>query len=165
MWDLRQPIPEKIHCNSAAHEGWVWTIASHGDSVFTGSWDRKLKEWQLEPAGLRQVSEVKCEDAVLCTVAEDNLLIAGTNSHKICLKDRREHGGVVESFKVIDLLPPPYPSSKPARVAATVPSNASFPIEGSQRSGSGHRCERELHLHMRRRPVSDLFRPEATENT
>ncbi|KAH9498493.1 hypothetical protein Btru_007648 [Bulinus truncatus] len=77
-----------VHSNKTAHEGWIWSIASVGSKVFTGSWDTQIRVFDVE-AGCSLISSFKCKSPVLSLYAEDNEIVASCFDKKVYFIDRR----------------------------------------------------------------------------
>ncbi|XP_076441175.1 F-box/WD repeat-containing protein 9-like [Babylonia areolata] len=91
-YDSCRPETKKdmqLHCINKAHNGWIWSMASHNNHLYTGSWDTKIKVWDLAQDFTVSTS-YKCKSAVLSIYVEDNFIVAGCFDKKVYFIDPRE---------------------------------------------------------------------------
>ncbi|KAH9498492.1 F-box/WD repeat-containing protein 9 [Bulinus truncatus] len=77
-----------VNSNKTAHEGWIWSIASLGSKVITGSWDNQIRIFDAE-AGCSLISTFKCKSPVLSLYADDNEIVASCFDKNIYFIDPR----------------------------------------------------------------------------
>ncbi|XP_012939124.1 F-box/WD repeat-containing protein 9 [Aplysia californica] len=70
-----------------SHGGWIWSMASVGDTLITGSWDTHVRMFDLA-AGCAQAQSFKCKSAVLCLYAEEKEVVASCFK-EVAFFDRR----------------------------------------------------------------------------
>lgn len=78
------------HADTTTHNGWIWTIDSVDNMIFTGAWDMHIRQFDVE-AGCQEVQDYKCQaaGAVLSLYAEENEIFAGCFNKKVYFIDRR----------------------------------------------------------------------------
>ncbi|KAL8583492.1 hypothetical protein ACOMHN_056302 [Nucella lapillus] len=79
----------KLHCINKAHNGWIWSMASLNNHLYTGSWDTKIKVWDLGH-DFTNCNAYKCKSAILSLHVEDNFIVAGGFDKKVYFIDPRE---------------------------------------------------------------------------
>jgi F-box/WD-40 domain protein 9 len=54
LWDLSNVLDGgtevPYQTSSNGHKGWVWNLASCGETVYSCSWDSTVRSWQLTPS-------------------------------------------------------------------------------------------------------------------
>ncbi|KAK7495839.1 hypothetical protein BaRGS_00012829 [Batillaria attramentaria] len=91
-YDSQRPETKKemkLHSINKAHTGWIWCMASLDSYLYTGSWDTRIKVWDLERE-METVSSYKCKSAVLDLHVEENFLVAGAFDRKVYFLDPRQ---------------------------------------------------------------------------
>merc|ERR1719394_220797 len=63
-----------VHTDSS-HAGWIWSMASVGNTLITGSWDTQIRLFDVA-AGCVNLHKFKCDSAVLSIYAEENEIVA-----------------------------------------------------------------------------------------
>ncbi|BFY99912.1 hypothetical protein BsWGS_02951 [Bradybaena similaris] len=85
------------HSDRVVHQGWIWSIASAGSHLVTGSWDTYVRMFDLE-AGCKLASSFKCHSSVLCLYAENNETVASCSDKKVYFFDHRTAAVRSETF-------------------------------------------------------------------
>jgi F-box/WD-40 domain protein 9 len=53
LWDLSDVLnggtEVPFQMSTDAHKGWIWKLASCGETVYSCSWDTTIKAWNLTP--------------------------------------------------------------------------------------------------------------------
>ncbi|KAL3869197.1 hypothetical protein ACJMK2_041907 [Sinanodonta woodiana] len=96
LFDLDKFDPEKpdclkdvkVHTDSKAHKGWVWSMASVDNILATGSWDTYLRLFDVD-ANCQEMSRFKCKSALLGLYMEPNFIAAAGYDKKLYLVDPR----------------------------------------------------------------------------
>ncbi|KAK3790250.1 hypothetical protein RRG08_034814 [Elysia crispata] len=88
------PVPMKdllMHGDTTTHNGWIWTIDSVDNMIFTGAWDMHVRQFDAG-ADCKMVKDYKCQSAVavLSLYAEENDIFAGCFNKKVFFIDRRD---------------------------------------------------------------------------
>ena len=78
----------KLVAKNDAHTGWIWSMSSLDNVLVTGSWDMKIKLWDVGQ-DLAEIRQMKTKSAVLCTHYENNALFAGGYDKKVYHFDPR----------------------------------------------------------------------------
>ncbi|CAH1772302.1 unnamed protein product, partial [Owenia fusiformis] len=86
----------KVESLMDAHKGWIWSLASVGNSLCSGSWDTYIKFWDLNAPQLQTVNKIKLKSAVLCMHYEEGELFAGGFDKKTYRIDPRTSSIVSE---------------------------------------------------------------------
>lgn len=105
VFDLTRPeVKDAQICRDAivfsddkTHQGWIWCISSNDKYVCTGSWDSKIRLWDLW-AENPLLSTYRCKSAVLDIYMDNNLIIAGGYDKCLYMIDTRT--GSVTSTKI-----------------------------------------------------------------
>ncbi|XP_024937719.1 F-box/WD repeat-containing protein 9 isoform X2 [Cephus cinctus] len=65
-----------------AHEGWIWDLTAIDNTVYSCSWDRTVKAWELTNTGLTHLTtyEMIVSGALLCVTSCSDLPIFATGS-------------------------------------------------------------------------------------
>ncbi|CAG5119883.1 unnamed protein product [Candidula unifasciata] len=85
------------HTDRVVHQGWIWSIASAGNNIVTGSWDTYVRMFDVE-AGCQLASNFKCHSSVLSLYAENNETIASCSDRKVYFFDHRTSAARSETF-------------------------------------------------------------------
>ncbi|XP_069700285.1 F-box/WD repeat-containing protein 9-like isoform X4 [Periplaneta americana] len=92
VWDLTKAhsggTDISYHITADAHKGWIWKLASCGETIYSCSWDTTIKSWKLMP-NLQPLSVFQCRTAALSLVCTANLVAAGTFLKSVMLFDTR----------------------------------------------------------------------------
>lgn len=92
LWDLSNVTNDdtEVPCqiSSDVHQGWIWRLASCGEIVYSCSWDKTVRSWQLT-TNLQPVSVFQCRTTVLSLDCMDSLVAAGTWTRDVLLFDTR----------------------------------------------------------------------------
>lgn len=88
--DESSSVSCRIFCKDNAHDGWIWTINSFDRTLSTGSWDTRIRFWDLPT--MAQIHEAKANSAILCSHFESNLYIAGGYDKNVYQFDPRLAG-------------------------------------------------------------------------
>lgn len=65
----------RLFCKANAHDGWIWSMASCDKVLTTGSWDMRIKFWDIPT--MIEIREAKAHSAILCSHFEQNFYVAG----------------------------------------------------------------------------------------
>ncbi|GFS04808.1 F-box/WD repeat-containing protein 9 [Elysia marginata] len=78
------------YTDATTHKGWIWTLDSVDNMIFTGAWDMHIRQFDAA-VGCRVVQDYKCQSAVavLSLYAEENHIFAGCFNKKLYCIDRR----------------------------------------------------------------------------
>uniref|UniRef100_A0A4W3H1S3 F-box and WD repeat domain containing 9 n=1 Tax=Callorhinchus milii TaxID=7868 RepID=A0A4W3H1S3_CALMI len=96
VWDLKRldQKDETVLVKSlgnrprGTHKGWVWSLASQGDMLSSGSWDSCIKLWDMACEGA-SVREIRGKAAVLCLAYLTDVLVAGSYDKTVTVYDPR----------------------------------------------------------------------------
>ncbi|PFX16947.1 F-box/WD repeat-containing protein 9-like isoform X1 [Stylophora pistillata] len=83
------------------HRGWVWCLSSDptgAPRVCSGSWDSKIKLWDLQGQNVEMTTISTHKAAVLCLSWEQEMLISGSYDKSISLWDLRA-GNIISKLK------------------------------------------------------------------
>lgn len=76
-----------------AHNGWIWDLTSIGDTIYSCSWDKTIKAWNLSDAGLTHLTtyELSLPGALLSITScpELSLFATGSFCKSVVLFDSR----------------------------------------------------------------------------
>ncbi|PSN30204.1 hypothetical protein C0J52_21036 [Blattella germanica] len=101
VWDLSNALEgsNEVPCqiSADAHKGWIWKLASCGDTMYSCSWDTTIRSWDVGPS-LQPVSMFQCKTSVLSLVCNSNLVAAGTFTRVVKLFDTRVGENQVNSY-------------------------------------------------------------------
>ncbi|XP_052255967.1 F-box/WD repeat-containing protein 9-like isoform X2 [Dreissena polymorpha] len=75
--------------DTKTHKGWVWSMASHGDTLATGSWDTFIRLWDTADGNVAMLSEFKLKTAILGLYFEQNFIAAGGFDKRLHMFDPR----------------------------------------------------------------------------
>ncbi|XP_030052800.1 F-box/WD repeat-containing protein 9 [Microcaecilia unicolor] len=107
IWDMRKlgQEEEKVLVKSLGvehnetHKGWVWSLASRGNILCSGSWDSTIKLWDMEAEG-QQCGEIRGKAAILCLAFQPDILVAGSCDKRVTIYDPRAAHPLLQSQKV-----------------------------------------------------------------
>nr|XP_033781058.1 F-box/WD repeat-containing protein 9 [Geotrypetes seraphini] len=107
IWDMRNlgQEEEKVLVKSLGvehnetHKGWVWSLASRGNTLCSGSWDSTIKLWDMAAEG-QQCGEIRGKAAVLCLAFQQDILVAGSYDKRVTIYDPRAAHPLLQSRKV-----------------------------------------------------------------
>ncbi|XP_042200658.1 F-box/WD repeat-containing protein 9 [Callorhinchus milii] len=107
VWDLKRldQKDETVLVKSlgnrprGTHKGWVWSLASQGDMLSSGSWDSCIKLWDMACEGA-SVREIRGKAAVLCLAYLTDVLVAGSYDKTVTVYDPRASDPVITSRKL-----------------------------------------------------------------
>ncbi|WAR24832.1 FBXW9-like protein, partial [Mya arenaria] len=71
------------------HKGWVWSMASQGDSLVTGSWDTYIRMWDTGDGNVALTYDKKLKTPVLGLYYEPNFIAAGGFDKRLHMFDPR----------------------------------------------------------------------------
>ncbi|XP_021912837.1 F-box/WD repeat-containing protein 9-like isoform X2 [Zootermopsis nevadensis] len=101
LWDLSNvlnggtEVPYQV--STDAHKGWIWQLASCGETVYSCSWDTTIKAWNLTH-DLQLLSVFKCQTPALSLACTSNLVAAGTYNRNVVIFDTRVGGSQVSLY-------------------------------------------------------------------
>lgn len=78
----------------SGHEGWVWAVSSEAtkpNEVITGSWDQKLKTWDLNRNGANIETYKYHPAAILQAMCHEGLIFTGSFDKKVRIFDPRSN--------------------------------------------------------------------------
>lgn len=88
--ETRDQIKDLIVASETkAHKGWVWSMASHGNSLVTGSWDTHIRMWDFNSGEITASTDVKLKSAILGLYYEPNFIAAGGFDKRLYMFDPR----------------------------------------------------------------------------
>lgn len=79
----------KVFSDHKAHKGWIWSLASHENTLCSGSWDTYIKLWDLDN-GVKEYNKYKCKSAILGIHFEANQIYAAGYDRHVYIIDPRE---------------------------------------------------------------------------
>ncbi|XP_011305824.1 F-box/WD repeat-containing protein 9-like [Fopius arisanus] len=94
-WSLTQPGEEPCDqlCSGLGHEGWIWNITSMDDVIYSSSWDKTIRSWDVTGNSLTPIKshEMNVQGALLCmnSCPELHLLATGSSCRKVLIFDPR----------------------------------------------------------------------------
>lgn len=47
----------KCTVREMAHEGWIWDLTAVDNTIYSCSWDKTVKSWDLSDAGLEPITK------------------------------------------------------------------------------------------------------------
>ncbi|KAL7294687.1 hypothetical protein TKK_0011989 [Trichogramma kaykai] len=103
----RLPNEERLQCESTiqsnAHKGWIWGLTSIEDTIFSCSWDGKVKSWAIVETGLRCLTTYAPiqTGALLCIASCSDLRYFATGSfcQKVFVYDPRNGDEPIFKYK------------------------------------------------------------------
>ncbi|VDP12011.1 unnamed protein product [Soboliphyme baturini] len=74
---------------NAAHNGWIWTISSQENRVFTGSFDSTIHAWELQQSDIVLYSNICFDSPVMSLASCPNIVYAATYNSCVNVCDMR----------------------------------------------------------------------------
>lgn len=71
-----------------AHTGWIWSMANKGNFLYSGGWDKTVRQWDLQDCN-KLSSTFLLSSPVLCLAFSENLLAAGCYDRIVSVFDPR----------------------------------------------------------------------------